>query len=189
MRRRLLHLLTAFSLLLCVVVSVLWVRSYQAHDVLSWDRADNSGGQHHRWYRVVASGRGRIALSWDAEVAAVADITPEEAARPTGRWQWGGWHRESPRYPSPGFGGTPNLRWGFHFRWNRRPGTVRREVILPYWALALPALAFPACRLLIRSRRSERRRRGVCLTCGYDLRATPDRCPECGTIPATVDAS
>jgi hypothetical protein len=62
---------------------------------------------------------------------------------------------------------------------------VGHRLWLPYWLLTLTTAALPAGRLLAHLRRRRRAARNTCATCGYDLRATPDRCPECGTIPAT----
>jgi hypothetical protein len=55
--------------------------------------------------------------------------------------------------------------------------------VAPSWLVALMAGTLPAVSLvrLHLLRRKRRPRVGVCRRCGYDLRATPERCPECGT--------
>jgi len=52
---------------------------------------------------------------------------------------------------------------------------------LGFVALALLVPAF-IVHLAIEQRRRRRECAGRCLLCQYDLRATPDRCPECGTF-------
>ena len=57
-----------------------------------------------------------------------------------------------------------------------------RVAAVPYWLTSLLLLLPPlnATRTALR-RRYLRPRRGLCTTCGYDLRASFERCPECGT--------
>jgi hypothetical protein len=62
-----------------------------------------------------------------------------------------------------------------------------RQLTLPHWATVPPLSVLPLARAAAlafqRRRRRRRCRLGLCTTCGYDLRATPTRCPECGNIP------
>jgi hypothetical protein len=61
-------------------------------------------------------------------------------------------------------------------------------VILPYWLLLLaaaPWVVLPIRRRLIRRRR---KCKGLCENCGYDLRMSQGRCPECGTRTDSVAA-
>jgi hypothetical protein len=57
-------------------------------------------------------------------------------------------------------------------------------LILPYW-LIVAVLAIATLLAVLSSIRARRRNlfwtQGHCQTCGYDLRESPERCPECGT--------
>jgi hypothetical protein len=70
------------------------------------------------------------------------------------------------------------------------PGPIRlgnlvtSDVVLPHWLLVLAFAVLPVswCRSELRRRRLAKV--GLRPKCGYDLCATPERCPECGA-PAT----
>ena len=55
------------------------------------------------------------------------------------------------------------------------------ELQVPMWFLEV-LLVLPLTWWSIKFVRQRRgaNRKGLCATCGYDLRATPERCPECG---------
>jgi hypothetical protein len=92
-------------------------------------------------------------------------------------------------------------RWGFMHgtfddplaglnSWEGRPSYSTTELfIVPWWALLAAFGPLPLGRGLVALARRRRRLRvsaGRCAKCGYDLRATPQRCPECGAAAPTA---
>jgi hypothetical protein len=95
--------------------------------------------------------------------------------------------------PAPtqaGWGGTqPGWAELFGWRISDRSFEAVSEAVKP--ALPLTAILPMAWGIVFAAavwRASRRDRSGYCPRCGYDLRATPERCPECGTVPVRKGA-
>ena len=172
MRRRLLNLLAAVSLLLFVTVCVLWARSGFVGD---------------EWFLTV----GRRAVMVRSDWGRLAFCLLKDR-RSTGAFTWhrtgGGHHDTLPGLPTvqpPELLGVCYKSGTFTYAFPRPgvPLTGSYHWLRIYHPHALVLLSIlPAARFR-RVRRARRRiAAGLCSNCGYDLRATPGCCPECGTV-------
>jgi hypothetical protein len=173
MRRKLFTLAAGVSAVLCAAVCVLWVRSYSAYDSVTRIRS-------MRWTQA-DSWRGLVVVSG-------VDDRNEPLSVPDSLQ-----HHTSAEPKSPYFEAVADARWRFAGFAVQPPTTVhagvqftRWLVAAPYWSVAALLAIGPIVKLLGSAmlRRARRRRHaGLCPACGYDLRATPDLCPECGAVP------
>jgi hypothetical protein len=179
--RHLLTIVTVLSLLLCVATCLMWVRGYWWTDRAFWKRAD-----HLYW---IQSWRGEVSVQVEASrLSAISGFGLEREREDTydGNASSRLWDIRWVSFPAP-----PNkiiLRsWaGFWYCTLEAPtGILVAEVAAPSWSIALATAALPLGWTIAQIRSSARSRRrqrlGLCATCGYDLHASVDRCPECGT--------
>lgn len=159
--RRLFSIGSAVSVTLCALIATLWVRSYFAADSLSygWVEPNEAGGG----YIGVFSSRGVLHFNDSRSRYWIPDT------------QGLAWNVVS---PNPHIGGAASpIGW-------MRSSRSNRSLSIADWVLMVPTAIVPGVHLM--KRRKDRRRgsANLCSICGYDLRATPKRCPECGTSPA-----
>jgi len=197
---------SVISLLLCVATGVFWTRSFYRMDELQLIRRDDTSWWlcTHRNGAAIAYCKNiglansilprefRPRLGWSMQSHSIDEtitISVPDADSP---------HNENGPADNRLFSQTivtifyhwsPPPHYHGGFGWDRTNYTSfgvaceSRQWIAPFWFILTITAVLPAWRLLTwaQDRRSRRRARaGLCIVCGYDLQATPLRCPECG---------
>ena len=177
MRRTAVFILRAVTAFLCLCAAVLWIRSYRSADVLGL-LGSSTGVQ------VLGSHRGGVLFvhtNIDFDPAQRMDVEANSVAAD-----------EFDLMAKMFLDDMPTLKFSFAgFRLSRGPVSIILTNPPPtYTLLAVPhalVLAVTGVPTFFWLRRGIRRRRwvrqGRCRACGYDLRSSPDRCPECGAVP------
>lgn len=163
MLHRLFAVASVLSLLLCMASIVAWVSSYSF--ATNWVYVPQTSTPLPHLVLWVFESRGRI---WLGEMR--FDFFP-------GRWV--------ERAESVDISAAHEFI-GFGYDKLGEDRMPLRGIRVPYWFVALATGLIPGYWVARRFTRS-RGKEGLCPACGYDLRASKDRCPECGTpIPSTA---
>jgi hypothetical protein len=185
-RRIILNGLTLLSLVLGMTTVVIWVRSYWIADDFYHvhQDADEEGFSS---INVRFANMGRVWITSEHQRFGQRVRMGEAFVAATG------WPVHSAGPPSDRPEWISNSRWfrwlGIGFRrWDSSGmGLVHWTLVVPLW-MGLPFFMIPSISAFLWAHARHRREKKRCAFCGYDLRATPDRCPECGTAPDKVKA-
>ncbi len=184
--RRIIHYvrntLTALSLPLCVASVGLWIASYRYVLCAGW--ANDPRATSRQWRVVTASERGSCIIGYGLlagtppSYTSWADSGLRGHVFPVGMTFYKGAAVAAPPTSDVlGFGKFSVTNTSGGPRWTDR----YHAAYAPHWFIALLFASLPGRWAFIHWRAKQRALIGHCKRCGYDLRATPDRCPECGT--------
>ena len=182
--------LAAASALLCLAMSGLWVRSYQVRELYAfgyWNNRPYPGTVGIRTADALwlGSGGGRVAIRYGY------DGCGGPTWHPGGPGPQGQWYAARPPAKNGRDFDLSDLDEPRHFcgvqyaTWSNDVGLVQRAIVVPHGLFTLVFAALPVLALVTRPRFA----RGHCPRCGYNLCATPERCPECGHVPARAEVT
>ena len=164
--------------LLCLCLGC-WLSSHRVCDRFTVTYTHLGAAPSQDRYALISSGGGLCVLSqWGH-----AYYPPPGSVPPPPELQWQ--TDNSTPYPRDDVALAPNWRC-FVFRYYGRyrranGGDSHFAVVVPYWFLTAFPAAVAAQTLYLGFRRRRGIHDGCCAACGYNLRASPGRCPECGT--------